>query len=312
MEIAKVIAARERKRSASTSRWSYLRATWGYYIALIPTLILLAIFGYYPAISGLYHAFYDWHPGFDSTFIGWQNFVDIFHDAEFGQSLQHVLWLFLFGITVAWIFPMLAAELVITLSNRRLQFFFRTLLIAPFAFPMVVQVFLWGFLYDPNVGIINTIFKAIGLGFLAHNWLGDPNTALYAIMFFNAPWIASLPFLIFLAGLQGIQPELFDAMVIDGANRWQRFLSLDLPLLAPQFMLLLIVAIIQILQVGAQIGLLTNGGPGFATNVPILYMLDTAFVGGHWGYAAALSAALFFIIFSLSALVLRIQRIRNI
>ena len=286
----------------------HLRAAWGYYVALIPTFVLLALFGYYPAINGLYHAFYDWEPAFYAHYIGLDNFRTMIHDTMFINSLKNVAEFFVFGVTLAWLLPMLAAEAVITLRSQRWQFIFRTLLIAPFAFPIAVQVLLWGFLYDPNVGVFNSFLRAVGLGSLAHNWLGDPHTALFALMFMNAPWVASVPFLIFLSGLQAIPQEVFDAAAIDGAGRFRRFFLIDLPLLASQFKLMFVLAIIQILQFAIPVALLTSGGPAYSTMMPVVYLLDTAFNGSDWGYAAALSATLFLIMLVLSLIVFRLAQ----
>lgn len=299
-------------RAASANATLYKRVikAWPYYVALIPTILLLGIFGYYPAINGFYHAFFNWEPGFYSNFIGLDNFSTMLHDTLFWQSFKNIGQFFVFGVTIAWALPIFAAELVMTLSSERWRFFFRSLLIVPFAFPVAVQVLLWGFLYDPNVGVFNTLLHAIGLGALAHNWLGDPNTALYSLMFMNAPWIASIPFLIFLARLQAIPQEIFDASMIDGANRFRRCFAIDIPLMFPQFRLLMVLAVIQLLQFAVPVALLTNGGPAYATIMPVLYLIQAAFVNSDWGYAAALSAVLFLIMFILSLLIQRLSRQR--
>lgn len=270
---------------------------------LLGTFGVLGVFSYYPAISGLSRAFFNWQPGYRSPFVGWANFEAMLHDQLWWQSAGHVGELLLWGVTLGWLFPLLAAELVITLSGRRAQDVFRALLILPLAFPLVVQVLIWGFIYDPNAGVANRLFNGLGLGGLAHNWLGDPHTALYALIFMGFPWIASLPFLIFLGALQAIPREVYEAASVDGAGRWRRFRHIDLPLLRSQFVLLLVLAIIEVLQFGIPAAILTNGGPAFSTTFPVIYMLSAAFTGGEWGYAAALSSTLFMIILLLSAAV---------
>ena len=181
------------RSKSSVPLYKRIVKAWPYYVVLLPTFVLLGVFGYYPAINGLYHAFYDWEPGFYANFTGLANFDYMLHDTLFWQSFKNIAQFFLFGITIAWALPIFAAELIMTLPDERWRFFFRSLLIVPFAFPAAVQILVWGFLYDPNVGVFNTILQSLGLGALVHNWLGDPNTALYALMFINAPWIASIP-----------------------------------------------------------------------------------------------------------------------
>jgi raffinose/stachyose/melibiose transport system permease protein len=146
------------------------------------------------------------------------------------------------------------------------------------------------------------------LGSLAQNWLGDPKTALWSLIFINFPWIASLPFFVFLTGLQNIGTEIFEAAALDGASRLKRFFLIDLPLLGRQFRLLFILAVINILQFGVTAAALTDGGPDNATMFPILRILNVAFRGGDWGYSAALSSTLFIITFLASVFVFLVSR----
>ncbi|GCE31863.1 ABC transporter permease [Dictyobacter alpinus] len=285
-----------------------LRRTWMLYLPLLPLFVCLGFFSYYPAFSGLYHAFFDWRPGFDSPFVGFKNFAAMILDSIFVLSFANIIKFFIFGVTLAWVVPLFAAELVLAHSSKRWQFIFRTLLIVPIAFPMVVVFYLWGFMYEPNIGMLNTLLHAIGLSGLERNWLGDPNIALYSLMFLGFPWIASTPFLLFLAGLQTIPGEIFDAASIDGASWFTRILKIDIPLLTGQFRLLFVLAIINYVQLAIPMALLTNGGPAYSTMTPALYMVNQAFYNGNWGYAAALSSILFMITALFSVVSLRTRR----
>ncbi|WP_410789976.1 carbohydrate ABC transporter permease [Kribbella sp. C-35] len=284
------------------------RVPWAAYLALLPLFAVLGVFSYYPAASGIWHSFSDWRPGFESPWVGFGNYLAMWQDDLWWQSFRNLGYIFVFQVTVAWALPLLAAELVISLRSERLQFFFRTALIAPMAFPGVVTVLLWSAMYDPNNGVINRALQSVGLDSLAHNWTGDPNTALLALLFIGFPFVAGLPFLIFLATLQGIPKEVFEAASLDGANRLRRFWSVDLPLMASQVKLLVFLATIGVLQYGFAAYLLTGGGPDNATQVPVLRMLGVAFQGSQWGYAATLSTALFLITVVLSIVVVFIKR----
>ncbi len=284
------------------------RHTWLLYVVLLPVFGLLALTNYYPAFSGIYHSFFHWQPGYSSPFAGLSHLKDMLADSLWWQSFVHIGEIFVWGVTLGWIFPLLAAELIITLTSRRLQFIFRTLLIIPFAFPLVVRLLIWDFLYDPNNGLINKVLHDVGLGFLAQNWLGNPHTALLSLLFINFPWIASLPFLIFLAGLQNIPAAIFEAAALDGAGRIRRFWSIDLPILGRQFKLLFVLAIIEVLQYGVASQILTGGGPNYATNVPVLEAINAAFNEDRWGYGATLGSVLFLLILLLSAITLSVRR----
>jgi raffinose/stachyose/melibiose transport system permease protein len=288
------------------------RIPWGVYVALLPTLGLLGFFSYYPDINGLVHSFTNWEPGFSSPFVGLANYRAMWHDSLWWQSFVHIGIIFLVAVTAMWAIPLAAAELVITLSRPSWRFFFRALLIAPLAFSPVIQVLTWQFIYDPNVGVLNHFLGSVGLHGLEKNWLGDPNTALFALIFINFPWIASLPFLIFGAGLQNIPQEIFDAAAIDGAGRWRRFMVIDLPLLFRQIKLLFFLAIVFVLQYGFAAYIATQGGPNNATTVPVLRMIGVAFDADEWGYAAALSTTLLVIMIVMSGLTLLGGRRRTV
>lgn len=283
------------------------RSLWPY-LVLAPSIVLLAVFGYYPGLSGIFYSFFDWRPAFDSEFVGLENYERMLTDQVWLQAFGNLAIIFFASVTAMWILPLLAAELVITLRSARLQFVFRTLLIVPLAFPGVVTVLLWGFIYDPNTGVLNEFLSAIGLDALRGNWLGNPSTALIALIFVQFPWIASLPFLVFLTGLQNIPHEVFEAAEVDGTSRWQRFIHIDLPLLFGQLRLLFFLAVVQVLQFGFSAYLLTGGGPDNSTMVPVIHALNQAFGASDWGYAAALSTTLFVLILGLSLAALFVRR----
>lgn len=262
------------------------------YLALVPIALVLGVVEYYPALSGIWFSFFDWKPGGESPFVGIDNYARMMEDRIWWQSFRVLGVIFVFSIA-SWLFPLLAAELLITLRSERAAFVFRTLLIAPMAFPGVVTALVWSFMYHPNNGVINTLLESVGLGALAQNWLGDPSIALLALLFVGFPFVAGLQFLVFYSTLQNIPKEIFEAAQIDGVGRLRRFWYIDLPLMATQVRLLVVLSIINTLQYGFVAYLLTSGGPDNATTVPVLRMLNVAFQGQDWGYAAALSTTLF-------------------
>jgi len=279
----------------------------GVYIALLPLALVLGLFAYYPAITGIFFSFWDWNPGFTSTFTGLDNYVRMFGDALWWDAFRNLGIIFIFTL-VTWVLPLLAAELLITLKSERAQFIYRTLLIVPMAFPGVVTALVWSFMYQPNNGVINQLLRSLGLGDLAQNWLGNPQIALLALLFIGFPFIAGLPFLLFYSALRNVPPEIFEAAKMDGVGRIRRFISIDLPLMARQTQILLILVIIDTLQYGFVAYILTRGGPDNATMVPVIRMLNQAFEGQEWGYAATLSTTLFVLTVTLSILVAVFRR----
>lgn len=290
---------------ASTARRR--RRPLGVYVALAPLVATLAVFQYYPAASGIWHSFFDWKPAGHSTFVRLANYREMLTDELWWNSFRNLGLIFVFGV-VMWAIPLLAAELLISLRNLRLQFVFRTLLIVPMAFPGVVTALVWSFMYHPNTGIINQALSAVGLDGLRQNWVGDPDLALISLLFIGFPFVAGLPFLIIYSSLSNVPAEIFEAAEIDGVGRLRRVWTIDLPLLASQIKLLFFLAVVATLQYGFLAYIVTSGGPDGATTVPVLRMLDVAFQGGDWGYAAALSTTLFVITLVLSCVIVFVRR----
>lgn len=279
----------------------------GVYLALAPLLITVGVFALYPVFSGIFWSLFHWRPALGSEFIGLENYQTMLGDSIWWLSFRNLIIIFVFGV-VAWVLPLLAAELLITIRSERWQYALRTLLILPMAFPGVVTALIWGFLYQPNSGVFNTVLRQLGLGELAQNWTGDPDTALVALLFVGFPFIAGLPFLIFYSSLRNIPREVLEAAQLDGAGRIVRFLRIDLPLMATQMRLLVFLAIVSSLQYGFIAYVLTAGGPDNATMVPVLRMINVAFSGGDWGYAAALSTTLFLITLGVSGIAAALGR----
>lgn len=284
------------------------RVPWLVYLVLVPLFAVLGLFAYYPAVSGIWLSFNDGVPAIGLEFVGLENYRKMLSDELFWRSFRNLGLIFVFGITVGWLLPLVSAEMLISLRSTRLQFVFRTLLIAPMAFPGVVLVLLWSAMYQPNDGLINRLLTAIGLGGLAQNWLGDPKLALPALLFIGFPFVAGLPFLVFVTALQNIPREVFEATALDGCGRLRRFFLIDLPLMGSQVKLLIFLTTISVLQYGFAAFLTTGGGPDGATEVPVLRMLAEAFQGSEWGYAAALSTVLFVLALLLSVIIFRFRR----
>lgn len=273
------------------------------YLFVLPTMILLCIFNYYPAFSGLYHSLFDWAVGGESKFIGLRNFIEIITDRNFQTSVINVTKLTIWNLLVpTLIIPIFVAELIYNLHSQRAKYIYRVLVITPMVIPGIVNLLIWQFIYDADYGLLNTILKGIGLGHLTRSWLGDPNTALYAIMAMGFPWIGGTTVLIYLAGLMNIPSSVFDAALIDGVIGLRRFFSIDLPLITSQIKLNVILSLIGTIQGYGTMLVLTGGGPGTSTLVPGLYMYQAAFNYGRMGFASAVGVILFIVILFLTIL----------
>jgi ABC-type sugar transport system permease subunit len=274
------------------------------YLFLLPTVTLLLIFNYYPAISGIVHAFTVWKPGVETRWVGLQQFRTLMDDRYLWTGVGNLGILILTGV-LKLLVPLAVAEMIFHLRNSRLRYLMRTLFVLQVIVPGVVGILLWVNIYDPNVGLANQLLRGIGLDHWARFWLGDGDTAIWAIVFIGFPWVSAFALLIFYGGLISIPSDLFDASAIDGASTWRRIANVDLPLLLGQIRLLLILTFIAVVQEFAAVYLTTGGGPGSATYVPSLELYYQAVRFNNFGGASAIGAVLFLVILGGTILNLR-------
>ena len=194
--------------------------------------------------------------------------------------------------------PFIMAEMIFFVRSAALKEFYRLLVIIPMLVPLIVTVLLWQKLYDPYLGPINDLLRAMSLEAYALNWLGEPATAIYAIIFVGFPWVWGVGTLIYLGGLGQISQSVYEAAALDGCTGVRRVLRIDLPLVLGQVRLLAILAVINAITAFQNILILTNGGPGFATMVPGLTMFNSAFRAQKFGYSSAIGLILFVVAMS--------------
>jgi ABC-type sugar transport system permease subunit len=288
--------ARRRPRSLATEVWRKRRI----YAFLVPTFVLLLIFGYWPPISAFYHAFFDWNGSTRLTYVGLDNFVQMLDDRALKESIKNIAVLEGTRLLINLTIPLGVAKLIFGLRHEKVSYFWRLMIVVPLVVPTIVVYLLWQAILDPNIGLLNALLGGAGLDGLKGNWLGDPRTALFAFILVGFPWVNGTTVLIYLAGLNNIGDSVLDACRIDGAGGWRRFWSIEVPLIMSQIKLIVGLNIIYGLQgFGGQL-VLTNGGPGYATLVPGLHMFQEAFIRVRFGYAAALGLAMFLVIFALT------------
>ncbi|MDI4643378.1 ABC transporter permease subunit [Cohnella hashimotonis] len=278
------------------------------YLSLSPAFILLIGFMYVPALSGLYHSLYEWNPGGRSTFVGLANFRRILSDDYVGKGIVNLGILIVTGLLKAIVPPLFVAELIYHLKSKRLQYYFRTAFVTSMIVPAVALLLIWQNLYDPNVGLINRFLEAVGLDGLTNSWLGDPKTAIWAIIFIGFPFVGILQLLVLYSGLIGIPDELIEAAKMDGARLPRIIRSIHLPLLAGQFKFLIILTLIGVIQDFNAILIVTGGGPMDSTYVPALQMYYAATKFDELGYASALGVSMFFVILVITVVNMKFLR----
>ncbi len=291
------------------------------YLLILPTIGLLLTFNYAPILMGFYYSFTRFD-GMHAFWIGLENYRRIFLDPALVQSYKNIAIILPFSLIVGICMPLFVAYLIYHLRSSNLRYWFRVLFTVPMVVPTIVTLLIWIFMYTPNGGV-NAILRAIGIDSLAvtpdglpRSWLGEQSTALGAVLFVGFPWVAPVNMLIFLAGLESIQPELLDAARVDGARSWKMFWYVELPLVMGQIRLIAVITTIGVMQGFQNILVMTNGGPGYATMVPAMRMYDTVFPSGsggvgsapQMGFGAAIGVFLFGVIMLITIFNLRIIR----
>ena len=277
-------------------------------VLLLPSLLLIGIFSYYPAVRSLIGGFYQWNGFSPPVYDGISQFRQYVQSATFGSEAKNIAILAGGSILITLVSQFTAAEIV-THMPRRAGTVAKYLLVLPVVLPPLVLIEVWAYLLQPQSGLVDVFLRAVGLP--QPTWLSDPHLALAGILLIGFPWISNLGFLIFLGGLQNLPKDVLDASTIDGVSSLRRVFTIDIPLLLPQFRIVVILSGIFAVQNFIPILLLTNGGPGTATLVPGLDMYQSAFQNDQYGYGMAIGTLLFLGMLAFTLVAMRLLRPRT-
>ncbi len=279
---------------------------------LTPALAILGIFFFLPVIAGFVlsvtdfdlYAIGDIH---NARFVGLRNYKDVLTNSVFWTALVNTLYFSFVGgpLTVA---VSLGAAILVNAKAARWKPLFRTIYFAPVVTTLVAVAVVFRFLYNPRFGIFNRILASVGLP--AVDWLGDPKWAMPAIIALAVWKNFGYNMIIFIAGLQSIPEELYEAARIDGAGAWKQFRHVTLPMLGPTFLFVGIVTAIGYLQLFAEPYVMTRGGPINKTLSAVMMMYEQGFRWWRMGYAAAIAFILFLVIAAATALQMKFQERR--
>jgi multiple sugar transport system permease protein len=268
-----------------------LRREWGAYAILTPGFILFTLFVIFAIVFSFWLSFHKWDilsP--DKPYVGLANYKQIFHDEDFHKAIVNTL----FYTSTIPIGLAIGLGVALLLNQQiRARGLFRTLYYLPVITPLVVAAIIWKWIYAGDYGLLNYyLLKAhiVGAPIL---WLSNYNTAMWAVIIMSIWKGIGFIMVVYLAGLQAIPGELYEAAEVDGANAWQKFRKITLPLLAPTTFFLVIISVIGSFQVFTQIFIMTSGGPAQRTTTIVYYIYQYAFKFFKMGYASALAYALF-------------------
>ncbi len=291
-------------------RYSSDNVYWTLFLA--PALLILSFFFIIPVIGGFVYSLTDW-TGItkEINFIGIDNFKNLlFNDDKFYEEVFHTL---IFSICITIFQNSIGLILALFLDKEfKGRNFFRMIYYLPAVLSPLVVGYAWSFIFNPNMGALNNLLDKTGFGFLAQDWLGNANIALFSVIFVIVWQYAGYSMIIYIAGLQNISLDIYEAAAIDGVSKWQKFKHITFPLLAPAFTINILLTIISTLKSFDHIFVMTKGGPGYATEVISTRLYSESFTYNNMGYGSAISVVLFLIVTSISLILLKFLRNREV
>jgi multiple sugar transport system permease protein len=283
------------------------RAAWGF---VAPALIAIAVFFVVPVVSSLLLSLTD----FDIyaladlgnvRFVGLQNYERLLSNPLFWQAMRNTVWFSVLGVPLA-IGASLAAAVILNARTVKWRPVWRVMFFAPYVTTLVATAVLWNYLLHTRYGVINWALTSLGLP--AVDWLGSPNTSIPAILLFVVWKTFGYNMLIFLAVLQTVPDDLYEAARIDGAGAWSRFRHVTLPAIAPTLLLVSIISVAGFFQLFAEPYVMTQGGPAQSTVTVLYFMYEEGFKWWNLGSASAVAFILFLCIFAVTVAQLAVSR----
>jgi multiple sugar transport system permease protein len=282
------------------------------WIFLAPALVLIGVFFFVPVAASLLLSLTDFDiyavaSAENTRFVGLRNYRQLLETSLFWTSLQNTFYFALIGgpLTIA---VSLGAALLVNAKLVRWKSLFRTIYFTPFVTTLVAVAIVWRYLYHTRYGLLNYGLEALGIAPV--DWLGDPRWAMPAIILMAVWKNFGYNMLIFIAGLQSIPDELYDAAKVDGAGPVRQFWNVTLPMLGPTLVFVGVVTMIGYFQLFAEPYVMTQGGPLRSTTSVVLLMYEEGFRWWRMGYAAAIAFVLFLVILIATLIQLRLQRAR--
>lgn len=280
-------------------------------VFLLPAVIVYCLFLILPVFQSGYYSLFDYSgiANTDKSFIGMENYIQMFTDAAFGRDMLNMLKLIVISFIVH--IPMAFGMALIVSKERKGSNIFKTIFFIPTILPVAAVSLMWVFIYNPNWGVLSTIIRGIGFENFNLDWLGNKNSAMYAVSFVNAWVSAGESMIIFAAGISSIPSELQEAASIDGATSWKRLIYITIPLLKETFRMYFILLITGALKAFNLIFVMTQGGPNGATEVPTMMVYFNGFKFYNYGYASAVAVSILAMGFVISFLINKVIKTEN-
>lgn len=264
------------------------------FLFLLPALFVYGMYNVYGIVRTFIYSTMEW-TGLSPrmTFIGLENYATLIGDSKVWHALGNNLILVVVSIIVQLSFGLILA--LIINSRIRGRKFLRTVYFMPMLLSTVATGILWILMYDPYFGLVNQLLAAVGLDSLQHVWLGEANTVMGSVLFVICWQYIPQYMILISAGMSNIPEDVYEAATIDGANKFQQFKNITLPLLAPTLRISAVLSLVGSLKYFDLIYVMTGGGPNGQTDVMATYMYKKGFVESDMGYASTIAAFMFFV-----------------
>ncbi len=274
------------------------------WLFLLPALILFALFQWYPMLKAIWVSFFNYSYVGKSVFIGLKNYIRAFKDPIFWIAWKNTFYAGFLSIVIGFVPPIFVA--IILNEVRKFKSFFKVSFYIPVITSMVIISIMWKWIYNPDYGLLNWFLSLFGFEKLG--WLTDPKLSMPSIVLM-ASWKAlGRGVIIYLAALQNVPEQLYEAAEIDGAGFWHKVWHITIPSIMPIMSIMLILKIIGSLQIFASVYIMTEGGPMYATEVVAHYIYNTAFRDMDMGYATAMAMIMFIVLMFVTYIQLKLKK----
>jgi putative chitobiose transport system permease protein len=271
--------------------------SWTPYLFILPAIIFLGLTSFLPILQAIYLSFTDYDFIGNPNFIGWQNYYKLWRDHVFWQTLGNTLTYLIFAVPSLVIFS-LALAILVNQKIRTIKFF-RAIYYFPVVVSVVVAGIAWKWVYAQN-GILNYFLSIVSSQNINIPWLTDPRTAIFAVITVVIWRGVGYYMVIYLAGLQSIPQDLYEAAAIDGSDGWQKHFDITIPLMRPYIILVSVISSISAMKIFEEVYIMSQGGPANATKTIVYHLYDKGFTSLEMGYASAIGVFLFLVIFVVS------------
>jgi multiple sugar transport system permease protein len=304
IEPVQSLASESQPKTKKRSRWSGQISA---YLFLLPALVIFGLFAWYPIIQTFIFSFQKVSLTGQSTWVGWNNFNRMLIDPNFKLAWINSITFALLSIAMGFVIPISAAIMINEM--RRAKAFFRLVYFLPTVIPITISILIWRLIYSADNGVLNAFI--VQIGGQAQSWLQDPRLVKPAIIVLLTWANFGSTLLIYLAALQDIPTEYYEAAEIEGASPFTRIRAVTLPHLYPTMIITFVLQVIAVVQIFTEPFLLTQGGPANSTLTPVLVIYQKAFLNNDFGLASAWSMSLIIILSIFSIVYLRISRTNN-